>query len=240
MSPSHRDLWLDSSYSPVKSQTPKHPIQRPICCCRPGNISIDLWVLKSRSWIGAWNKDNSHEKLVPWWFLITCCPVNVLCTLALGTPIYDFHAPKTHSYGCMAAMYICNYTYAQYPLPTLVIIALTLAVVLQYLFTFLQYPSTSCVTAIVRSTMISQRNAKRNNDRTKSHDKAYIVLYIATFLVSEFQWSYCLLCRIGTKIVSVMPMYLDWMYVEWSGVLATVYELLVHHLVIHAVSQSHH
>ena len=146
--------------------------------------------------------------------------------------------PKTHCYGCMAAMYICNYTYAQSPLPNLVIIALTLVVVLQYLLTFLQVPLTSCFTAIIRTAMT--RNAKRNNDRTKSHDKAYIVLYIATFLVSEFQWSYCLLCRIGMKIVSVMPMYLDWMYVEWSGVLATVYELLVHHLVIHAVSQSHH
>ena len=63
------------------------------------------------------------------------------CTVYIGsgeTPIYDFHAPKTHCYGCMAAMYICNYTYAQSPLPTLVIIALTLVVVLQYLLTFLQ------------------------------------------------------------------------------------------------------
>mgnify|MGYP001792515008 CR=1 FL=1 len=73
--------------------------------------------------------------------------------------------------------------YVQSPLPTLVIIALNLAVVLQYLLTLLSV----CVTAIVRSTMISQRNAKRNNDRTKSNDNAYIVLYIATFLVSEFQ-----------------------------------------------------
>ena len=115
------------------------------------------------------------------------CQCTVYIGSGGGTPIYDYHAPKTHCYGCMAAMYICNYTYAQSPLPTLVIIAFTLVVVLQYIFTFLQYPSTSCVTAIVRSTMISQRNAKRNNDRTKSHDKAYIVLYIATFLVSGFQ-----------------------------------------------------